>query len=489
MDRRKFAKARRIFADVVRDKPSDTEALYLLAAAAYYSGDPKTADAALGRLRALKPDAEPAVVRASALTLAALDESDEARSLLTRYAALEPDPRRVRYVERRLTDWEFDYRNDGDTQLAQEGFDSDGFDSDGFNSDGFDSDTPEPEDAVQSQTDGNSVSDFADTRMVLVDVTIIGTEENETTSMGVNLLNGLQLQFGETLTPTPGVSWSRSKTTDAADPDNNENLRTVTRMISIPSITYSLNIANAMTARNDVIARPTLVALSGQTSTFFSGSDVSAAAVSSGSGDSVSIEKKIGVKLAVTPEFLGGDRVRLQVTAERTFLTTPSSSVVFQFRLDTSVTEVTANVVMRLDETLVLSGLTEKENEGSRDGVPFLQDIPGLQYLFSEKNTNDFRKSVLILLTPRSPHYTSAEKNQAEGTNSQALDDDPEIVSLEKRFADWFRPHPHRAAIVNYMKDRDIPRDFRTGDIPLEDWPGMDGHRDRLKQALDFLYF
>lgn len=482
MDRRQFGKARRIFADVVRDGASDADALYLLAAAAYYAGDPKTADAALVRLRALQPNNDPAVMRASVLTLAALAETDEARSLFTRYALLEPDSRRVRYVERRLSDWERDYRTDGMEQLAQEGLDSGEPETE----------VPERENAVVEPTDNrgpSSISDFADTRMVLVDVAIIGTEEDDTNSMGINLLNGLQLQFGDPLTPRPAVRWGTEKITDSADSTNNSFKKTFTKMIGIPAITYSLNIANAMTGRNEVIARPTLVALSGQTSTFFSGSDVSAAAVSSGSGDSVSIEKKIGVKLSVTPEFLDENRVRLQVSAERTFLMTPSSSVVFQFRLDTSVTEVTANVVMRFNETLVLSGLTEKENEASRDGVPFLQDIPGLQYLFSQKNTRDFRKSVLILLTPRSPHYTSADQNKAENPQTQALDDDPEILLLEKRFADWFRPNPNRTTILNYMKDKDISREFRTGDISIEDWSGMDGHRDRLKQALEFLYY
>ncbi|MEP7312974.1 MAG: hypothetical protein ABI859_10350 [Pseudomonadota bacterium] len=35
--------------------------------------------------------------------------------------------------------------------------------------------------------------------------------------------------------------------------------------------------------------------------------------------------------------------------------------------------------------------------------MPGLQDVPGVQYLFSNKKTNHLQRSVLILVTPRLP--------------------------------------------------------------------------------------
>ena len=128
--------------------------------------------------------------------------------------------------------------------------------------------------------------------------------------------------------------------------------------------------------------------MNGQSSEFFSGVEVNAAAVggSNSDGATVEVDKEIGVKLSLTPEFLDDGRIKLDVTAERTFLTTPNtSSVTFTLRIDTSKTNVHANVAMNYGETLILSGLSEKETERTRDGVPLLQDIPGIQYLFSKR--------------------------------------------------------------------------------------------------------
>jgi type II secretory pathway component GspD/PulD (secretin) len=63
---------------------------------------------------------------------------------------------------------------------------------------------------------------------------------------------------------------------------------------------------------------------------------------------------------------------------------------------------------MQFGETLVLGGLSEKEDSVVRDGVPILQDVPVLQYFFSNEQTVDFHKSVLILITPRRAHRVSA---------------------------------------------------------------------------------
>lgn len=151
-----------------------------------------------------------------------------------------------------------------------------------------------------------------------------------------------------------------------------------------------MNIANAAERSNEVLARPTLLALGGQTSQFFSGVDVVGAAVSSGQGSSVQVQKEVGVKLAVTPEFLPDNLIRLQVLAERTFLTNPNSNVVFDFRLDTTKTIVSANVAMRFGETIILSGLSERDKGVDNSGVPLLRDVPLVQHLFS-RNARGFR--------------------------------------------------------------------------------------------------
>jgi type II secretory pathway component GspD/PulD (secretin) len=316
-------------------------------------------------------------------------------------------------------------------------------------------------------------------------VVLIRTEENVTSAKGVNLLSGLSIQFGESA-GTPAYSL-QSVNTDASGSITS----TLTRQLNIPSITYSLNIANANTTRNEILARPTLVALSGQPSEFFSGTAVTAAAVGGGdSGSTINIDKEIGVKLNVTPVFLPNGRVQLKVFAERTFLSTPdTTSITFDLRIDTTKTNVNANVVMNFGETLILSGLSEKETERRRDGVPGLQDVPGLQYFFSRKTTTDFQKSVLILITPRPPSYIFQSEKQKKAAEKEQTADERVLTELQARYTDWFRPYPNWASVFHHMQANSLYREFRTGDVTLEKWTHYDSHRDRLRQVLEFLYY
>ena len=202
------------------------------------------------------------------------------------------------------------------------------------------------------------------------------------------------------------------------------------------------------------------------------------------------MQKEIGVKLALQPEFLDDGRIKLNVTAERTFLTTPNtSSITFDLRIDTSKTMVNANVVMNFGETLILSGLSEKETERTRDGVPFLQDVPGLQYFFSNRTTRDFQKSVLILLTPRPPSYTYQSKSQRSKSMAQMSANERSLSELQARYSDWFKPYPNWASVFHHMQDNALYREFRTGDVTMERWANMETISSRLKQALEFLYY
>src|SRR5690606_10194362 len=96
---------------------------------------------------------------------------------------------------------------------------------------------------------------------------------------GNNLLDGLSVLFGTSSLPF----FQRTSTETRTESASTRNT-TITRAITIPAFSYSLNIANAGTARNEILARPTLVATSGQKSEFFSGSNIRAAAVATVAG-------------------------------------------------------------------------------------------------------------------------------------------------------------------------------------------------------------
>jgi len=472
MDQRRFGLAQGHFAAVALHRGDDPAVLYSLASASYYARDPKTSEAALKRLMAVAPNAKdnPEILKATALSLSAMDDRKGSSAFLTAYRNAVTDGGEVTYLERRVDGWQSFYNNDAKVLQAQYDQSSDPYGQ-----------AADPYGAAQQQGMGDSgmagatgaagaSGGYVNNDMVVVDVVLIGAQEDVRDSRGINLLSGLQLQFGDPLSGTVGFGLNSTRTNDGLGSGLAQQTKTITRAISIPAVTYSLNIANSLNANNQVLAKPSLVAQSGQTSEFFSGTEILAAAVSGGSGDSVSVQKEVGVKLAVTPEVLPNDMLRLHVVAERTFLTDPSNSVVFEFRLDTTKTNVNATVTMKFGETLILGGLSERETSKSSDGVPGLMDIPILSYLFSQRVERQFERSVLILITPRRPHYTRQSAGDREEVNQKMSELEHELQRLEQRHGDWYTPRPTFSVLQEKLQSREFFEEFRNGDVQIQSW-------------------
>lgn len=197
----------------------------------------------------------------------------------------------------------------------------------------------------------------------------------------------------------------------------------------------------------------------------------------------VPLEKRIGIKLAVTPVFLPQGRIQLKVEAQRTNLNATTESPRVAYQIEIGETTANANVVMNLGDTLVLSGLSEKSSASNRDGVPGLQDVPGLQYLFSNKRTNELQRSVLILVTPRSPVQVSSDANQESNSMESRMQ------MLRDKFGFSNSMPGNIEAVMTQLDSNDFFREFRQGDVSMERWERMRTTGDRLKEALEFLYY
>lgn len=504
LDRRKYREAQEVLAEAALFNEEDPSLLYSLAVASYYARDPQFAAGVLHRLRELEPKT-PRVLRASSIVSAALGDIENARRWKTLYAAL-PGSKDARFLDRRLNDWARFHGEagrlltpskrvgspvikpgngqiDGNLQLAQLQVDSE--------QNGGDSENEAVREGNDPTTDvGRAESDDLKNtgKMVIVDVVIISSVEDNSSAMGVNLLDGLTLQFGSADNAAFGMT--RNIVRDTLNGASAETT-SIVRALTIPKITYSLNIANAGTNRNEILARPSLVASEGQQSEFFSGENIKASSVSKTSAESIaSVDQDVGVTLKITPEQVLTKQVKMAVQVERTFLQAPSASVTFDNQIRTSKTTVTANLTLNRGETLILSGLSEKETELTRNGVPGLQEIPGLQYLFSRQKIRDFNRSVLLLITPRAPEYTFKPEASSRGsTSNQEQGSNRALDELKGRYTDWFSPYPNWSSVFNHLQNNKLYREFRTGDVELEQWETQSTREGRFKRMLDFLYY
>ena len=492
--KQRFREAQNAFAYGLLFAPDNPEMLQALAVSSYYAQDMETALGAINKVQEIRHN-HPDDLGTAAMVYSALGEFEDAKVYADQLGKIQNEsPIQIKRLSRRMDDWRRFHKRTPGMMLAQR--DGRGMIEAGEELFGQE-DTerglkPKSDSRRSSSRSRHEAKKEAPQipKMVLVDVVIIRSEELRTTDKGVNLLNGLSLTLAGDL-----FDFQRAHTVvkggDTSTP-NDEEKTNVNFKVSLPSggITYNLNIFNDKDNRNEVLARPTLVALDGEKSEFFSGSvfHVQLDGVSGSRGTVADVP--VGIKLSITPKFLNEDTIQIKVEAARAFLESRSSSVGFSNFSQVSKTRISANVVMKFEETLVLSGLSEKEDEFIKDGVPFLQDIPGLQYLFSHEDTLEFTKSVLILITPHKPRYTYRDGTE-KVSRENPPDKEEELVNLAelKSRPDWFKPASNLDAVFAHLKDRRMYREFQSGDIRMERWDDSRKLETKIKRTLEFLYY
>jgi type II secretory pathway component GspD/PulD (secretin) len=179
-------------------------------------------------------------------------------------------------------------------------------------------------------------------------------------------------------------------------------------------VSYSMNIANAVTTSAQVVAKPTLTALDRIPSTFYSGQVQTVGLNGGGVSGAQVTNVPTGTSLSVTPTFIDEDTMMLAVKVSRSFIDSTSAVGGFNAGISTQNHNVTANVKIRFGETLILDGLTDREYDKSRNGVPVLQDIPIIQYLFSNVTKSIYSENVIVLITPRRVVSSEADLKKLE---------------------------------------------------------------------------
>jgi hypothetical protein len=331
---------------------------------------------------------------------------------------------------------------------------------------------------AHSAPDGAPAKERDEEKMVVIDVCMIRTEEYQNTAKGLNLLDGLMLHlsgsavFTETRNPTGAIPVDVS--------------RVLTSRVEMPVVKYNMNIFNSSDDRNEILARPTLIALNGKTSTFFAGNSLDVAITGTQEGTVKNID--VGVTLTVTPTFLPNDRVQLDVTASRSFFE-DSTSGTFNQSVRSSKNSVTASVAMDMNQTLVLSGLREKQTQEVKSGVPVLRDIPIIQYLFSHERTLDFHKSVVILISPRRPH--PGVDISPEPALVQAIrDEPPHLKEYRERFGHMFQKETNIQYVwTNLSQNKVFQELYKPGVFDKRWWGERESLETVLRRTLSFLYY
>ena len=145
----------------------------------------------------------------------------------------------------------------------------------------------------------------------------------------------------------------------------------------------------------NILSSPSITTLDNQTAYIESGQDIPFQTVEDGE---VNVEyKKAVLSLRVTPHVIDNKTLKMYINVHK-------DEADFSQTVLGNPTIITKNAetnVIQLDgQTIVIGGLNKETTARSNTGVPYLEDIPGLGYLFKRKSSADQLEDLLIFITP-----------------------------------------------------------------------------------------
>ncbi len=179
-----------------------------------------------------------------------------------------------------------------------------------------------------------------------------------------------------------------------------------------------------------------------------------------------------GTKLVIRPFISPDGYIRLEVHPERSSATINESTGL----PDKVTTQVTTNILVRDQETIVIGGLIEEEVTTTYEQIPVLGDLPWVGAAFRNKTETVTRHELIILLTPRivwddvepfpgePPEGSESPGVVPEPDGTQSPDDEASSQQPARRKAaraNGDRPRPARPAAAKARTQTSGRRSFR----------------------------
>ncbi|HEV2817302.1 MAG TPA: type II and III secretion system protein family protein [Allosphingosinicella sp.] len=252
-------------------------------------------------------------------------------------------------------------------------------------------------------------------QQVMLQVRIAEVNRTLARDIGVNLLSrdqtgGFRFGIGRgnagTITdrvngiidPATGQATVTGTLFGAALPPGPTTLAAAGHLLGI-DILSTLNLGE-QTGLVTTLAEPTLVALSGETSTFLAGGEFPIP-ISQSLG-TVTIEyKSYGVGLAFSPIVLEDGRIQMRVRPEVSELSNEGTIRLNGFNVPAlTVRRAETTVELGSGQSFMIAGLLRNHNTNSIDRAPFLGNIPILGALFRSTRYQRAETELVVVVTP-----------------------------------------------------------------------------------------
>ena len=188
--------------------------------------------------------------------------------------------------------------------------------------------------------------------------------------------------------------------------------------------TKPLNVAAVVQALDsngllNVLSTPNILTSDNKDAEIFVGENIpfgGQSTVSSGIQTSSTERKDVGINLKIKPQISEGDYIRLDINQEISAV--KEVITVGAGLTDRSTTKRSAktSIVVKDNETIIIGGLIQDQEQEIVSKVPFLGDIPFLGWLFKTTSKKRNKTNLMIMLTPR---IVKDDRDLAEMTSGQ----------------------------------------------------------------------
>jgi len=153
---------------------------------------------------------------------------------------------------------------------------------------------------------------------------------------------------------------------------------------------------------SDIQAEPVITTLDNRKADILVGEETPVRVVDAGNGTGAATAnvqfKETGIRLTVTPHVTSNRQVAMELHTERSSLQElAAADLGFIFQTQKADNQLLVND----GETAVIGGLTVTEVKNNRSGIPLLSGLPIIGKLFSFSSSNENRRDLIILVTPR----------------------------------------------------------------------------------------
>lgn len=151
-------------------------------------------------------------------------------------------------------------------------------------------------------------------------------------------------------------------------------------------------------ATGKVISAPKVVTMEGVKATIKQGAEVPYVTPASGTSPATVSFKEALLKLEVKPKITDEGKISMEITATND---QPDFTNTVQGNPPINKSELISTVLVQDGDTVVIGGVFKSTDNNDVSGLPWLQKIPVLGWLFKTDNTTKEKRQILIFVTPK----------------------------------------------------------------------------------------